>query len=59
MDIASKIKAMKQEIQAMDDAKLAIEARIKELKDLVNMKLQKAAKLAELEKQEAELMAQL
>jgi hypothetical protein len=59
MDIASKIKAMKQEIQSMDDMKAAIEGRIKELKELVALKIQKAAKLAELEKQEAELMSQL
>jgi hypothetical protein len=59
MDIASKIKAMKQEIQSIDDMKAAIEGRIKELKELVALKIQKAAKLAELEKQEAELMSQL
>lgn len=59
MDISSKIKEMKQEIQSMDDKKSAIEGRIKELKELVALKAARAIKLAELEKQEAELLAQL
>lgn len=59
MDVASKIKGMKTEIQAKDNEINAVSKRIAELKGLVEEKKKKEARLQELIKQEAELLATL
>lgn len=59
MDIASKIKLMKEEAQRLDDERMVVENRIKELKSLIELKKIKEAKLEEAKKMEAELLALL
>lgn len=59
MDIASKIKLTKEEIQKLDEQQSVMEDRIKELKTLVESKKKKESKIEELKKMEAELLASL
>jgi cell shape-determining protein MreC len=59
MDVSSKIKELKTECSNLDDKKNILAKRIQELKALVEEKKRKEQQIAELEKQEQELLASL
>lgn len=59
MDAPSKIKELKEASQRLDDEKIRLENRIKELRALVDDNKKKEQKIEELKKTEAELLAAL
>lgn len=59
MDLASKIKILKEESQRLDDEKIRLENQIKELKALVEEKKKKEEKIVELKRIEKELLASI
>jgi hypothetical protein len=59
MDVASKIKLMKEKSQQLDQEFNETNARIKELTGLVDSNKAKADKLEEAKKREADLLASL
>lgn len=59
MDVDSKIKLLKTDIQVLDDRKAMLEKRIAELKNLVEEKKKKESRLAELAEMERELLESL
>ena len=59
MDIASKIKIIKQEVQSIDDETAIINKRIAELKSLIDEKKKKEQKLQDLIRLEQEMLALL
>lgn len=59
MDVASKIKSLKEEVAFLNDKKSAVEKRIVELKALVEEKVKKEQLILELEKKEQELLKEL
>ena len=59
MDVDSKIKLLKTDIQTLEERMIVLGKRISELKSLVEDKKKKEAKIAELIEIERELMASL
>lgn len=59
MDLASKIKLVKEESQKLDDQRVELENQIKEMKKLLEDKKIKELKIEELKKMEMELLASL
>lgn len=59
MDIASKTKLIKEDVTRLDAEINNAKSRIQELKSLVDQKKTKEEKLAELKREEAELLALL
>ncbi len=58
MDLASKIKILKEENQRLEEERIRSENQIKELKALVEDNKKKQQKIEDLKKAEADLLAQ-
>ena len=59
MDVASKIKDAKSEINILEEERMILEKRIKELRSLIELKRNQQAKIADLKKLEEDLLKQL